>query len=83
MTQQELDRAGTDAVYELDLDFHLDSAREDGRTVHYNYSNRHAVAGEQHFEIDVDLDRVGPSPRAVKAYLRHEIEFAGHHHQHH
>ncbi|MDE3154830.1 MAG: hypothetical protein KGN76_06985 [Acidobacteriota bacterium] len=83
MTHQELDRAGTDAVYELDLDFHLDSVQEDGRVVHYNYSNRHAQAGERHFEVDVNLDAVGESPRAVKMYLRHELEFAGHHPQHH
>jgi hypothetical protein len=83
MTPQERSQVGFDAVYELDLDFHLDSVQEQGHTLCYNYSNRHAPAGEQHFEIDVDLDRIGASPRAVKAYLRHELEFAGHHPQHH
>lgn len=82
MTQHELDRAGVDAVYELNLDFHLDSVQEDGQTLHYNYSNRHAAAGDQHFAIDVDLDAIGASPRAVKMYLRHELEFAGHHPHH-
>jgi len=79
MTQQEVRKIGTDAVRELDFDFHLDSAEEHGSQLCYHFTNHRAAPDHRMFEIDVDLKQTGPSVKSIKAVLRHELEFAAHH----
>lgn len=78
MTQQELDRIGKDAVRELDYDFHLDSADEQGSVIHYHFTNRRGKPDRRKLDVDVDLNRTGQSREAIKLQLRHDLEFAAH-----
>jgi hypothetical protein len=78
MTQEELTDLGTLAVQELDLDFHLESARQQESHLVFVYSNRHADPAYRLFQAEVDLDEIGPSLDLVKGALRRRLEFAGH-----